>query len=87
VTSTSPSSHSKHSTFTLHVLGSSFVGGATVTISGDGVTYNSTIFVSSAEIDVNITLSSNASQTSRDVTVTNPDQGVGTGSGVFTVTS
>jgi hypothetical protein len=69
------------------VNGSGFVNGAglAATFSGTGITVNSTTFVSATQLTANITIASNATVAARDVTVTNPDAGVATCSGCFTV--
>ena len=82
--STSPSSGARGSTLTVHVLGENFVNGATVKIN-KGVTVNTTTFVNSGEIDINITITSTIAG-GRTVTVQNPDHGVGTLANGFTVT-
>jgi hypothetical protein len=85
VGSVSPSSDTRGSTYTVTVNGTGYVSGATVAFSGFGITINSTTFVSSSQIQLNITIASSATRSARNVTVTNPDGGVGTGTGVFTV--
>jgi len=49
------------------------------------VTINSVAFVSSTRLNVTVTVLATATLGPRDVTVTNPDAGVNTGGGVFTV--
>jgi len=68
------------------VTGSGFVSGATVTISGAGVTVNSVTFVNSSQLTANITVASDAALTARDITVTNPDTEFDTLTGGATVT-
>lgn len=85
VTSVSPNSGSTGNSYTVYIYGTNFVSGATVTF-GSGITVNSTSFVSSTQLTVNITIDSDASAGTRDVTVTNPDGQSGTGTGIFTVT-
>jgi ribosomal 50S subunit-recycling heat shock protein len=72
---------------TVTITGSHFASGASATFSGSGVAVNSTTFKSSTELTVAVTVATNASVGSRNVTVTNPDAGAGTGSAVFTVTA
>jgi hypothetical protein len=86
VTSTSPSSLDQGATSqTVSVVGTGFVSGATVSFSGTGITINSTTFTNSTHLTLSVTVAGGAALGARDVTVTNPDAGTGTGSGVFTV--
>jgi hypothetical protein len=86
VGSTSPSSRSQGATSqSITIKGSGFVSGATSSFSGTGITVNSTTFKSSTELTANITIATGATTGSRDVTVTNPDAGIATGSEAFTV--
>jgi len=66
--------------------GVNYVSGATVSF-GAGITVSGapTVDSSGTFLTANITISSGAATGARDVTVTNPDGGVGTGSSVFTV--
>ncbi len=57
-----------------NILGSGFVSGMTVSISG-GFTVNSTTFVSSGEVKVKVTALGSGNQGKYDLTVTNPDGG------------
>jgi type II secretory pathway pseudopilin PulG len=60
---------------TLHIVGTGFVNGATVTATAGGAfTISSTTFVSSTKINVTLTGSGGANQTS-SLTLTNPDGG------------
>ena len=65
--------------------GTGFVSGAAATFSGTGITVNSTTFTSATQVTANITLAVGATVGLRDITVTNPDGGIGIGTGVFTV--
>jgi Tfp pilus assembly protein PilV len=86
VASTSPSSRPQGAASqNITINGSGFVTGAGSSFSGSNVTVNSTTFVSSSQLTANITISSIAAVGARDVTVVNPDSGVGVGIGVFTV--
>jgi hypothetical protein len=86
VESTNPSSRGQRaSSQNIAIKGTNFVSGATATFSGTGITVNSTSFVSSTELTANITVESGATIGKRNLTVTNPDEGVGTGKEVFTV--
>ena len=69
------------------VTGTGFVNGAglSAAVSGTGVTVVSTTFVNSTTLTVNLTVASNATLTARNITVTNPDGGTGTGTGVLTI--
>lgn len=69
------------------VTGTGFVSGAglAASISGVGVTVNATTFVSATQLTVNVSITAGAATGARNVTVTNPDGGAGTGTGVFTV--
>ncbi len=85
VESTSPSSRAQGaSNQTVAIKGSGFVSGASSSF-GAGVTVNSTTFKSSTELTANITVESGATVGARAVTVTNPDLGVGSLAGAFTV--
>jgi hypothetical protein len=70
---------------TIAITGSHFVAGASTTISGTGVTVNSTTFQSSTELTVAVTVAVGAPTGARNVTVTNTDTGSGSGTGIFTV--
>ena len=86
VTSTNPNSEPKGASYTgIKIIGMNFASGATVSFSGGGITVTGTTFVSATEIDVNITITNGATKSARNVSVTNTDGGVGTGTGVFTV--
>jgi IPT/TIG domain/Quinohemoprotein amine dehydrogenase, alpha subunit domain III len=88
VTSTSPSSRAQGvSSQTVAIKGTNFESGTglVASFSGTGITVNSTSFVSSTEINANITIASNASTGVRNVSVTNPDTTSASGTGIFTV--
>ncbi len=68
------------------VTGTSFVSGATVSL-GAGITVNSVTFNSPTQLTVNITVLSTAAIGARNVTVTNPDGGVGACASCYTVTT
>ncbi len=87
VTSTSPTPRGQGAVSqTITINGSGFINGASVAFSGTGITVNSTTYVSPIALSANISIASNASTGARNVTVTNPDSGTGTGTNVFTVT-
>ncbi len=67
------------------ISGSHFVSGASATFSGTGITVASTTFKSSTELVVSVSVVAGATTGARNVTVTNPDTGTGTGNGIFTV--
>jgi hypothetical protein len=88
VTSTSPSSRGQGATNQNVVInGTGFVNGAALdsSFSGTGITVNSTTYNSATSVTANITIAAGASTSARDVTVTNGDTGVATGTGKFTV--
>jgi hypothetical protein len=86
-TSVSPSSGARGVTgLSLTITGSNFQSGATPFFSGTGITVNSVTFVSSTQLTANITIASNAATGARNVSVFNPDGGVGTLTSGFTVT-
>lgn len=69
----------------LFVLGTGFVDGAVVTFSGTGVSIDTTNFGDSTGVYGNVTVDPAATLGARDVTVTNPDTGTVTSTGLFTV--
>jgi hypothetical protein len=86
VTSTSPNSRGQGAASqVISVVGTGFVSGATSFFAGTGITVNSTAFVDATHLNVTITVAGNATVGAGNVTVTNPDGGTGTGTGVFTV--
>jgi hypothetical protein len=86
VTSTSPSSRGQNAANqNIVITGTGFQSGAVASFSGAGLTVNSTTFTNSTSVTANVTIASNAATGARDVTVTNPDGGVGTGNSKFTV--
>ncbi len=87
VESTSPSSRPQGaSKQTVSIKGSGLVNGATSSF-GSGITVESTTFVNSTELSAKVSVEAGASTGARTVTVTNPDGGVDTLAGGFTVTS
>jgi Repeat of unknown function (DUF346)/Quinohemoprotein amine dehydrogenase, alpha subunit domain III len=90
VTSATPASRGQNaSNQDISIVGTNFVttgpNTPAVAISGTGVTVNSTTWVDAQHVTANVTVANNAATTARNVTVTNPDDGVGTGTNVFTV--
>lgn len=71
----------------ISVTGTAFVTGAQASISGAGVTVNSTTFVNSTTLTVNVTVDEAAATGARDITILNPDLGAGTCVGCFTVSA
>jgi hypothetical protein len=69
------------------ITGTGYASGAAATFSGTGITINSTTFNSATQVTANVTLAANATVGARNITVTNSDGGVGTGTGIFTVTA
>ncbi len=67
------------------IIGEGFADGAVADFSANGITENSTAFVSSTELTVNIDIGSGADLGAGDITVTNPNAGVGSCIGCFTV--
>ena len=76
VTSASPNSGDQGGAENVTIKGTGFVSGATSSF-GAGITVNSTTFVSATELTAKITIEAGASTGARTVTVTNPDEGVG----------
>jgi len=84
VESTNPSSRGQGaSAQTITIKGKNFVAGAVASFAS-GIAVNSTTFKSSGELTANITIESGATIGAHNVTVTNPDSGVGS-PGTFTV--
>jgi len=67
------------------IKGSFFQYGASVTFSGTGITINSITFVNDTEIKINISIETTAPLGKRDVTVINPDYGVGIKADAFLI--
>jgi hypothetical protein len=67
------------------IFGANFVNGATVSVSGSGVTVKSVTFVGSSTLDVTIAVASGAATGNRDVTVTNPGNATGTCTGCLKI--
>ena len=84
-TSTAPSKGARGATLSVDILGTNFRAGAKATF-GSGVTVNSTSFVNSGKLTANITISSGTTAGVRTVKVVNPDKGIGSCVGCFTVT-
>ena len=88
VTSATPASRAQGTgSQDIVIAGTGFASGAAASFSGTGITVNSTNVDSSTQVTANITLGVGATVGARDITVTNPDGGTGTGTGIFTVNS
>jgi hypothetical protein len=88
VTSAAPSSLAQGATKqNVMVTGSGFLSGATATFSNSEILVNSTTFVSSLLLEVNLTISSNATTGPASVSVVNPGGSTVTGVDVFSVES
>jgi hypothetical protein len=85
VESTSPGSGDQGGAQNVIVKGTNFAGSSTVSLSGSGVTINSTTFESATQIKLNVTVATSASTGARTVTVTNTDAGAGSLASGFTV--
>ncbi len=86
VTSVNPAVRGQGSTQTVTITGTGFVSGAALTSSfGSGITVNSTSYTNGTTLSANISIAAGAATGAHDVTVTNGDSGVGTGTGKFTV--
>ncbi len=70
-------------TISISVQGSNFDPAATVTLTGPGTTLNTFSRTSASTLDLSVTLSASASESSQTLIVTNPDDG--TGQKVFSI--
>jgi hypothetical protein len=83
-----PSSGEKGNNYSVTLMGSNFISNSTVNVSGSGVTVSGVSVVNANQIDATFSISSSATEGTRNVTVTNPSPGGGTSSAVgFTVNS
>lgn len=86
MTSTSPSSRGQGASHQpITITGTGFVSGATADF-GAGITVHSATYSSPTSLSADISVAGGAALGSRTVTVTNPDGGVGSCAGCFTVT-
>jgi quinohemoprotein amine dehydrogenase alpha subunit-like protein len=86
VTSLSPNAFGRGATnAATTITGTNFVNGATVTVSGTGVTVSGVTFNSATSLSGLVTVSSTATTGARTVTVRNPDGGTGTCTNCLTV--
>ena len=67
------------------VRGTNFVSGATVSVSGSGVTVSSVTWVGFTTLSVKLSVAAGAATGSRDVSVTNPGAAAGTCTGCLTI--
>ena len=65
--------------------GPGFANHISSSVSGSGVTVNSTTFTDSTHVTLNITIAAGAAAGARDITVTNPDGQTKTGTGILTI--
>ncbi|MHB8512331.1 MAG: beta strand repeat-containing protein [Actinomycetota bacterium] len=87
-TSASPNIRGQGATSqTISIVGTGFSSGATAAFVGGGITVSSTSFVDSSHLNATISIDPAAATTARDIVVTNPDGGVGTCTGCFTVSA
>ena len=84
ITSVSPASGKRGTTITITIGGSGFVSGSQVSITGGGIT-TTTSYVNANQLNVRVTISSNAFSTLRGVTVVNPNSSSVTKSNAFAV--
>ncbi|RLD18857.1 MAG: hypothetical protein DRI36_00390, partial [Caldiserica bacterium] len=84
ITSLSPDKGGQGATRIIDIYGSDFQAGCTADF-GDGITVNSVNLIDATHIVANITIDVLATVGTRDVTVTNPDQGSRTMANAFTV--
>jgi hypothetical protein len=88
VFSVSPSSGAQGTSgLAVQVRGANFVAGATVSISGSGVSVRSSGFASPSRVDAVLDISSGAAIGAYDVTVTHPSGAKATGRRAFSVTA
>lgn len=87
VTLAAPATVAQGSTGDVTITGSGFNAAPVASISGAGVTVNTTTRTNATTLVANITVTGGAALTARDVTVTNTDTGSATGTGLLTVTA
>ncbi len=84
IDSISPASGKRGTTVNIVITGAGFVQGATVAINGGSISASAT-YLSSTQLNVRVTISTNAFTTVRNVTVTNPGGASATKTNGFTV--
>jgi len=67
----------------IDITGTGFASGSSASFSGGNITVNNTSYNDPTLVTANITINVAASTGTRNVSVTNPDAGVGTGSSIF----
>jgi hypothetical protein len=87
VTAVAPASAIQGSQPTLALTGGNFAHGATVTVSGGGVSVGAVVVNSASSVDAPINVDADAAVGARDVTVTNADGASGTCAGCLTITA
>jgi subtilisin family serine protease len=87
VSSIAPNQGTQGATVPVTITGTGFAAGATVSVSGTGITVSNVTVGSAIQITATLTIASGATLGARDVTVTNSGGGGGTLTGGFTVTS
>lgn len=89
VSAVTPATAKRDATTTLTITGTNFASGATVKVSGTGVSTGKVTFVNSTTLTVPVSVARNAATTARDVTVVNPTSvgaGQGTNTAALTIT-
>jgi subtilisin family serine protease len=87
VSSVSPNQGIPGAAVPVTITGSGFAAGATVSLSGVGITASNVSVGSATQLTATLTIASGAALGARDVTVTNSGGGAGTLAGGFTVAS
>lgn len=80
-----PSSGARGETVKLEVFGAEFLPGATLSVSGNGVSVSSVDVKSGTQINATLTIAPNATPGARDITVRNVDGGTGVAKGAFAI--
>ena len=87
VSTVAPNQGAQGASVPVTITGSGFVAGASVSVSGTGVTVSNVLLGSATQITATLGIAAGAALGARDVTVTNAGGGSVTLSGGFTVTS
>lgn len=80
-----PNGAARGETLRVEIFGAEFLPGATVRVSGDGVSVSSVEVKRGSQIVATLSVAANATPGPRDITVTNVDGGSGTKAAAFTV--
>lgn len=80
-----PATGARGATVNVTLAGSNFKSGATVAISGAGVTVQNVVVTGCDQITLELVIALDAAETARDLTVTNPSDVATTGIGMFAV--